>query len=137
MGLYQKNKLKKEDFVVFASKSINFENLFESFMIIPTREDEKKIIKKLMESTEMTLGASWFVIGKEWWDKWCSYTGYLEEKSDGIKDDDNDGMSPSMDTSMGPKKIALRPIKISNRQLLDEDSYFTVLKKGLQENNEF
>merc|ERR1712130_647342 len=35
------------------------------------------------------------------------------------------------------KKIAMRPIKISNRQLLDEDSYFTVLKKGLQENNEF
>merc|ERR1711920_397109 len=41
------------------------------------------------------------------------------------------------DTSMAPKKIAMRPIKISNRQLLDEDSYFTVLKKGLQENNEF
>ena len=31
-------------------------------MIIPTREDEKKIIKKLMQSTEMTLGASWHVV---------------------------------------------------------------------------
>merc|ERR1719206_216296 len=32
---------------------------------------------------------------------------------------------------------ALRPIAISNRELLDADSYFTVLRAGLQENLEF
>eukprot|EP01084_Bolivina_argentea_P127700 225823_1 len=69
--------------------------LFQSFMIMSTRDDEKRIIKQLMQSTEMTLGDEWyvrycdlimyiyiyiiiyrFVINKEWWDKWCSYTGY-------------------------------------------------------------
>eukprot|EP00483_Globobulimina_turgida_P004154 UN04162 len=101
-------------------------------MIIPTRDDEKKIIKHLMQSTEMTLGASWFVINKEWWDKWCSYTGY--NIGTGEKKQNGDGI---MDASEGAKKRALRPIKISNRELLDGDSYFTVLKKSLQENNEF
>eukprot|EP01084_Bolivina_argentea_P308884 534207_1 len=126
--LFKKNKLKSKVFIQFASKSIHFDNLFQSFMIIPTRDDEKRIIKQLMQSTEMTLGDEWFVINKEWWDKWCSYTGYnpVDEK------DNNDISKPIMET-----KRALRPIKISNRELLDGDSYFTVLKKSLQENNEF
>eukprot|EP00488_Nonionellina_sp_1-RS-2012_P001685 TRINITY_DN2813_c0_g1_i1.p1 TRINITY_DN2813_c0_g1~~TRINITY_DN2813_c0_g1_i1.p1 ORF type:complete len:157 (+),score=75.35 TRINITY_DN2813_c0_g1_i1:67-471(+) len=42
-----------------------------------------------------------------------------------------------MDATMGATKRAMRPIKISNRDLLDEQSYYTVLRKGLQENNEF
>ena len=29
-------------------------------MIIPTREDECRIIKELMQDTQMTLGASWY-----------------------------------------------------------------------------
>eukprot|EP00483_Globobulimina_turgida_P008559 UN08577 len=112
--LFKKNKLKQKVFLPFASRAINFDNLFQSFMIIPTRDDEKEIIKHLMQSTETTLGTSWFVINKEWWDKWCSYTGYDEETNSNTSEhtenkQNGDGI---IDASVGAKKRALRPIKI-------------------------
>merc|ERR1712113_764109 len=81
-------KMYKKSFIPFAAQCIDFDFLFSSFMIIPTRYDEKKIIKKLMQSTAMTLGASWFVVSKEWWDKWCLYTGYNENETDNDNDTD-------------------------------------------------
>eukprot|EP01084_Bolivina_argentea_P013555 25449_1 len=136
--LYTKNKLKRERFIAFASKSIAFDHLFESFMIIPTRDDECRIIKELMNDTALKLGDSWFVLSKEWWDKWAYYTGYSDAPSaDEIKDEKNDDDDDDMMDATNTAKRAMRPIKISNRDLLDEDSFYTILRKDLQENNEF
>ena len=60
--LFRKHKLLKADFVGFAAESLRCERLLASFMIIPTRHDEKRIIGELMQSTEMTLGSSWYAI---------------------------------------------------------------------------
>ena len=131
--LYKKHKkVKKKHFIPFAAQCINFDHLFSSFMIIPTRRDEKRIIKELMQSTAMTLGASWFVVSKEWWDKWCLYTGYNEEATPTKSDDDD-----RRNSVMGSNNRNMRPIKISNRELLHEDSYFHILKKELRENDQF
>eukprot|EP00484_Ammonia_sp_Unknown_P030159 CAMPEP_0197028598 /NCGR_PEP_ID=MMETSP1384-20130603/8245_1 /TAXON_ID=29189 /ORGANISM="Ammonia sp." /LENGTH=1787 /DNA_ID=CAMNT_0042457619 /DNA_START=164 /DNA_END=5527 /DNA_ORIENTATION=+ len=137
--LYNKNKLKKESFIEFASQCFNFDVLFASFMIIPTREDECRIIRELMQQTQMTLGASWFVINKTWWDQWCAYSGYTESAGSNhndteLKNNDDDDTNVHMDA---PQSRALRPIKISNRELLDENSIFTVLQPDLQQNNQF
>merc|ERR1712003_228653 len=114
--MYKKHKkIKKKSFIPFAAQCINFDFLFSSFMIIPTRFDEKKIIKELMQSTAMTLGASWFVVNKEWWDKWCAYTGYNEDVT----------TAKLEDATITNRNM--RPIKISNRELLHEDSYFHIL----------
>jgi len=132
--LFRKHKLSKADFVGFAAESLRCSRLLASFMIIPTRHDEKRIIGELMQSTEMALGSSWFVMSKEWWDKWCRYTGYNAD-DEPLSDDDtatNGAMAASATTQR-----ALRPIKISNRELLDDGSCFTVLSQELQENNQF
>merc|ERR1712218_27724 len=115
--MYKKHKkIKKKSFIPFAAQCINFDFLFSSFMIIPTRFDEKKIIKELMQSTAMTLGASWFVVSKEWWDKWCLYTGYNED-DETTKTKGNDASDNVMESATNRN---MRPIKITNRELLHE-----------------
>merc|ERR1719242_3034568 len=98
-------------------------------MIIPTRHDEKRVVARLMAHSEMALGSSWFILSKEWWDGWCSYTGFNEDEqaTDSPADSSSDAMGHG----------ALRPIAISNRSLLDDECYFSVLKQGLEENNHF
>eukprot|EP00485_Elphidium_margaritaceum_P003456 CAMPEP_0202694858 /NCGR_PEP_ID=MMETSP1385-20130828/8600_1 /ASSEMBLY_ACC=CAM_ASM_000861 /TAXON_ID=933848 /ORGANISM="Elphidium margaritaceum" /LENGTH=1807 /DNA_ID=CAMNT_0049350777 /DNA_START=152 /DNA_END=5575 /DNA_ORIENTATION=- len=133
--LYNKNKLKQEAFVPFAAKCINFDHIFASFMIIPTRDDERRMVKQLMQDTQMTLDSSWFVLNKDWWDKWCAFSGYTDAPSD-VKSDDND--DDDDDAVIDASHVrGMRPIKISNRELLDENSIYTVLRKELQLNNQF
>ena len=72
-----------------------------------------------------------FVLSKEWWDKWCRYTGYNED--DTVDGDEEEAAVGAVSAVTGPGHRALRPIKISNRSPLDDDSYFTVLRKELVE----
>ena len=37
-----------------------------------------------------------FVISKEWWDKWCNYTGYSEDNNDGNNNNNNNKSLPSI-----------------------------------------
>merc|ERR1712087_656227 len=60
------------------------------------------------------------------------YTAYNEEE-----DDDNTTTTTKSSEDVSASNRNMRPIKISNRELLDEDSYFTILKKDLRENDQF
>ena len=72
----------------------------------------------------MVLSAEWFIVIKAWWDRWCSYTARNADDAEAMTAGDA-AEAPSSDEEAPMAKVekrALRPIAISNRELLDADS---------------
>jgi len=134
--LWKKNKLPQTRFIDLISSIIDVNKLLTSFHIIPSKEEEKLIIKQLERENSLKLGEEWYIISSEWWESWCEYVDYhskqLQLKELNEKQLSNIDSSSNLITN---KKY--RPRKIDNNKLLDESNHFVVLKENLIEHNDY
>ena len=108
-------------FIEWCMKNLDFDYILKPFELIPSPDQERKIISQCFGSFRIQEGLSLYILSSHWWETWKTYVNY------GIS------IENSFNKSIN---IGDRPVAIDNSALISQDSVLK-LKQNLKRDKDF